>query len=268
VKLAATSTFSVAGVGDEARGVRATLAVAGIKLHLTTAGFRRGRLVASVGILRADRRNEAAKVRELAAALDARIQGVLAGEIIGEPVPLPRKAPKARKSQKSLDPRPLTLRAEDFAGGTSVIAQDYRRNGDVRSFLREFAVAGGTLGGSTVSYVRGMTQIMDSPSSADFLLGYAGTFEGSRELADTFIRRVLNLKPRNLLAGPLPTRRRNAAAVVFSFDTPRGRTATVVVYVRSGRALGSLTAVGRGNELNPSDVIGFAGKIRARLNAR
>lgn len=267
-RLSEGRTFSLRDIGEEARGIDAAVRWGSLEAYGTVVGFRVGRIVAWADVGSMDERDVSTEVRRIARSLEKRIQGVLVGEITGEPVPLKREASKARKSQKRLDPRPLTLRAEDIGGGTSVVAQAYRKHGDVRGFVREFACACGRLGGSTVSYLRGMAQIMDSPSSADFFLGYADTLEGSRELGRRFIRRLLKLRPRNLLAGPLPTKRGDTVAITFSFETPRGRMATVMVYVRSGRAIGSLTAVGMGNELNPSDVIAFAGKIRARLHAR
>jgi hypothetical protein len=46
-----------------------------------------------------------------------------------------------------------------------------------------------------------------------------------------------------------------------------GEDLAVMVLVRSGSLIGSVTAVGRGNELNPRDVIALIPKLRARLRA-
>jgi hypothetical protein len=40
-----------------------------------------------------------------------------------------------------------------------------------------------------------------------------------------------------------------------------------MVLVRSGSVIGSVTAVGRGNDLNPRDVTALIPKVRARLSA-
>jgi hypothetical protein len=89
VRLAGFETFEV-DVGEDARGVEVTFRVGGESLRVTGVFFRHGRLLADVGVGRADGVSARADVERAASALEARIQGVLAREIHDDPVPLPR----------------------------------------------------------------------------------------------------------------------------------------------------------------------------------
>jgi hypothetical protein len=268
VRLTRFETFEV-DVGDEAKGIEVTFRVGGESLHATGVFFRRGRLLADVGVGRVDDVSARADVEQAASALEARIQGVLAGEIRDDPVPLPRQARKKDEKQAgasgSPDPKPLTLRADAFPAGTSVTGEAYKRQGDTRSFLREFDLPGDRLGGSRVLYLRAMTQIVSNSASAANFVEFASTVDGARDLAETFARSALKIRPKNMLPGPLPVRGARAAALIASFDAPRGRVAVAMVFVHQGRAIGSVTAMGMSNELDPSDVIAFADELRARL---
>ena len=75
------SSFEIAGIGDEG-GVRATVIVPSlIRAQETSVMFRRGRVVAYVGVVRADKGDARQEAMRLAVELDRRIQAVLAGEI-------------------------------------------------------------------------------------------------------------------------------------------------------------------------------------------
>jgi hypothetical protein len=271
-KLEKFDTFDVA-VGDEAWGVHFVGRVGKVRVYATGVFFRHGELLATAGILRADATVERGTAIQLARTLDERIERRLAGQLREAPVPLPAKPKHAKKAKRtgkaavSLDPRPFTLTTHAFPGST-VVGEGYRRHGDVRSYLREFRLPGGRLGRSPVSYVRAMTQVLESPEAATDFLFYAESFQGSRELARTFVRGVLKSSPENLMAGPLPTRGGDTLALVSYFG-PRsgGRLSAVMILVRSGRLIGSVTVVGKGNELNPKYVIALAPKLRAQLRA-
>lgn len=267
VKVTGVSKFDVVGVGDEASGLRATLKGPGVKFRVTLAAFRRARIVGAAMILRADRRDASSEAQRLAATLDGRILGVVNGGVRDEPVALPTtsKPKPGQKPRRSIDPKRLTLKAEDLPAGTSVAGEGYKRHGDVRSYLREFNLPGDQLGGSRVVYLRAMAQVLETREAAKDYFFFADTREGAEELARVFARGVLKIRPRNMLAGPIPTRRSDTAALIASFEAPRGRVAVAMVLVRSGSAVGSLTALGMGNEVDPSDVAALADEIRARL---
>jgi hypothetical protein len=271
-KLEEFDTFDAA-VGDEAWGVHFVGRVGKVRVYATGVFFRHGNLLAGAGFLRADTTVERARAIRLALALEERIERRLAGQLHQAPVPLPEKPKHAKKAKHtgkaggSLDPKRFTLTAHDFPG-SAVTGEGYRKHGAVPSYVRELRLPGGRLGRSPVSYFRAMTQVLETPEVANHFLAYAETFQGARDMARTFIRGALKRSPQDLMAGPLPTPGRDTLALVSYFGPRSGeRLAAVMVLVRSGRLVGSVTVVGKGNELNPKYVIALAPKLRARLRA-
>jgi hypothetical protein len=256
-----------AAVGDEAWGLEFSGVVSGIRLYVTGVYFRHGRLVGSAGFLRADSTVERAAATRLALALEARIERRLTGKLVDRSVPLPDKGSKSsgRKS-RNLDPKEFTLRASDLPG-SSVAGEGYREHGDVRSYLRELNLRRNRLGKSSVLYFRAMTQVLADPESADDFVGYSQSAEGARELTRSLAQGALKISPEGMLAGPLPMDGKDAAAIVSYFGPQGKRLTAVMVFVRYESLIGSVTAVGRGNELNPRDVTALIPKLRARLRA-
>jgi hypothetical protein len=273
-KIRDVATFDVL-VGDEAWGVEYTYSYAKVTGHVTGVFFRQGRLVGAAVVDRGDIQTVRVDATSLAETLGGRIERVLKGELQEEPVPLPKKRNVERKNTKSgsnaaeprVDPKPLTLSAADLPSGTTVTGEGYRRHGKVRSFVRDFRPAGGHLGPSRVAYLRGITQVLADAESAELFMTYAEDFSGSRALARAFARGVLKTKARELLTGPLPTKGPDTLALVCSFNWAGTRGTAVMVLVRSGRVVGSVTGFGKGNEINPRDIIALAPKLRARLRA-
>lgn len=89
-------TFAVDGLADAAMGLRARAGIGDAKLHLTFVLFRLDRVVAGAWVFRADDSNVDSQVQTIARALERRIEGVLLGDIVGTPVPLPQAEEHAR----------------------------------------------------------------------------------------------------------------------------------------------------------------------------
>lgn len=262
IAVSGVSSFPLDAVGDEASGFRATARFAGVRIRQTTAAFRRGRIVAAVSVVRADRENVAEEARRLAHLLDARIEGVLNGEIESGAA---ERAPKPKR----LDPARLTLTQADLPAGASVAGQGYRRHGDVRSYLREFEPAGSRLGSSQVIYLRAMAQVLEDEGAATLFMRIAERREGREQLARTFFQRALsgiNAGIRGLRIQGLPAPS-SGTAFAATIEAPKGTLTAVMLFVRSGRAVGSVTALGVNGELRAADVLALAGKVRARLGA-
>lgn len=262
-----------ADVGEEGWVIVYTVSAGKVQLHLSGIYFRRGRVLGSGGYLRFDDAVLRTEAISLGQKLDERIQRRLAGELNESPVPLPaRPETSGRKERKSreraaLDPKRFTLTAQDLPAGAIVTGEGYRRHGDVRSYLREFRLPGGRLGASRISYFRAMAQVLESPESADDLMAYSETFTGSRELTRLVARQALKVRPGDILAGPLPTHERDTIAIVAYFGPRTNRLSAVMLLVRVGRVVGSVTAAGRGNEVNPKYVVALAPKLRAQLRS-
>lgn len=161
----------------------------------------------------------------------------------------------------------MTLRLADLPAGLTVTGEGYRRHSDVRSFLREFEVARNRVESAGVLYLRSMTQIAESEDAAAVTLRYSGTTKGSRHLARLVVRGALKTEARALAVQPLDVEGADTVAWVATFSTPKMRVAVVVLYVRAGVALGSLTAVGPAARLDPAEILALAPTVRDRLHS-
>lgn len=258
VSLSRAKRFPVTGIGDEAGGVRVTLAVRKRRGYSTVVAFRRGRVVAVADLTRADNRDVHDEVQRLARVLESRVSGVLRGEELREPEPVSRAFVPDLES--------LTFSAKDFRGA-SLAHEGYMSFGDVRAYLREFDVAG-NLGGSRIFYLRAMTQAFPDGRSAKADQRFVGTENGSRSVARGFLRQLFlkeSFKPVVLEAHPLRWDGRDTVGVQFFFASPNGRMEGVLLSVRKGTLRGTVTVIGRAKDLEPNDVLSVRKKLRARL---
>ena len=252
--------FDASTVGEEARGVTFTVAFGGKKFRSATLAFRRGRLLGSVSIARADEPAPADEALDLAAKLDKRIQDALAGAIDEDSAALPPA------KLRPLNLKALTLASDDLPFGPAVRAQGMQRFGDLRAFIREFEPSEVLLSGSKVLYVRVMTEEYESPRSVEIAVQFAAQSKGMRQLAEIFAR-ASGLRPKSLevrqLAPPVP----GSAAAEFTFRAGKRRLTGVFLFVGDGRARGSLTVVAPAGKVDAADVLKLAPKLRDRLAA-
>jgi hypothetical protein len=258
VSLRKAKRFPVTGLGDEAGGVEVAIAFKKRRGYSTIVAFRRGRVVAAADLTRADRRDVRGEVQRLARVLESRVSGVLRGEELREPEPVPRAFGPDLES--------LTFSAKDFRGA-SLAHEGYMSFGDVRAFLREFDVAG-RLGASRIFYLRAMTQAFPNRRAARADQRFVGTAEGSRSVAQRFLRQLLqkeNFKPAGVEAHPLRWDGRDTVGIQFFFKAPNGRMEGVLLSVQRGSLRGTVTVIGRARDVEPNDVLTVRKKLRARL---
>ena len=260
VRITGITAFDVPRVGHEAHGLRARMRAAGLDVRLTMVAFRRGRLLGSIAVNRVGPGSDVRALRRLALTLDSRIQLVLGGGLDDEPVPIPGKRAK-------VDPKPLTVGLADLPPGLTVVGEGYRRPGGVRSFIREFRFHENRFTRSTIHRFRAMTQVLDSEDAAVVSLRYLRTPAGSRHFHRLAATGAFGARPEGLEVRPLEAGGPEAYASISTFTTrkSKGRQAIVLLYVRSGVSLGSLTAIGPAAELEPNDVLALEPALHARL---
>jgi hypothetical protein len=115
----------LAGPGDEAVALTGRERAGGALVWVTVVGFRHGDLLGAVELQRADARPALAGVRRLAAALDARIAGVLAGSLRGAPVPIPGAERRVPAPSGLPDLAAAALRPSDVGPGAFVLTSRY-----------------------------------------------------------------------------------------------------------------------------------------------
>ena len=258
VSLRQAKRFPVSGIGDEAGGVEVSVAFKKRRGYSTIVAFRRGRVVAAADLTRADPREVRDEVQRLARVLESRVSGVLRGEELRELEPVSRAFGPDLES--------LTFSANDFRGA-SLAHEGYMSFGDVRAFLREFDVAG-RLGGSRIFYLRAMTQAFPNRRAAKADQRFVGTAEGSRSVAQGFLRQLFqkeSYKPAGVEARPLRWNGRDTVGIHFFFKAPNGRMEGVLLSVQRGSLRGTVTVIGRAKDVEPNDVLTVRKKLRARL---
>lgn len=258
VSLGRAKRFPVTGIGDEAGGVEIALAIGKRRGYSTIVAFRRGRVVAAADLTRANRRDVRDEVQRLARVLESRVSGVLRGEELREPEPVSRAFGPDLES--------LTFSAKDFRGA-SLAHEGYLSFGDVRVFLREFDVAG-RLGGSRIFYLRAMTQAFPNRRAARTDQRFVGTEKGSASVARRFLRELFkkeSYRPAAIEAHPLSWEGRDTVGVQFFFKAPNGRMEGVLLSIRRGSLRGTVTVIGRAQDVEPNDVLTVRKKLRARL---
>jgi hypothetical protein len=267
VRLVSFETFDV-DVGDEGSGMELTARVGRVTMHVTGVVFRSGRLVADSGFMRADNQPLRPDAVKVARALESRIQRVLAGQLAAEPVPLPvKEKPLPSPAQVAR----MTLGAEDLPAGTRLAAQGrWTKGPDSVSYFRTFDVAQTMFGTSHLELVRAETRVFRTADAATAALRAAASPAGRNDFARTLVRsfaRITGAKAENLEVQRLSRPGANAAGFVVTFDLPAGRFKTATIFVRSGRAVATVTGFCRAQSVNPDDLRPLAATARARLAA-
>ncbi len=265
VKLSGYSTFDAATVGEEAGGQQVKIMVPGVITgYETDVYFRRGRVVAYVEVVRADREDARDEALELAAALDRRIQAVLAGELEVEP-PKPEKSKETSAAElRSLPAR--TLAAADVAPGAVPVAEGPTEGDDYRGYYRNFEDV--VVGGSHLIRLRGETQLYETPDDAAFAYRIFTEKAGRLIFAQAIIEAFADetgVRPTNVRARPLANAGRGARGMVVTFELVGAKYTMVGIFTRSGRHVQSVLGICRVGAFDPSDLEPVAERAQKRL---
>jgi hypothetical protein len=143
------STFPV-GELRGAQGVNLRVRTPSQTTWVTSVQFQEGVVTANVGLVRTDGRDIRADARILAAALDRRIRGVLAGTVHDSPLPKPTpKLGGFGPPPGGPNPALMAIRSTDFSPPLKVLSHFYKRNStDFAEYIRNFG--GGVLIGSAI----------------------------------------------------------------------------------------------------------------------
>jgi hypothetical protein len=255
LKLSNHSTFE-APIGDEAGGQRVKFTLPGVLTgHSTEVYFRRGRIVASVEVVRGDRRDAQEEVLRLAAELDQRIQAVLAGKRTPPEKPAKPESTGISAAERQALPA-QTLAAADLAAAATVIEEkETDSDEDSVSFLRGFEDV--DVGGSHLMRLNAQTTVYEDPEDAALAFKIAAKGAGREIFADSVVRsyaRQTGVRPTDVRVRPLPSPGKGMAGVVVTFELVGAKFELVSIFMRSGNLVQSVTGICRPNELDPSDL--------------
>ena len=263
VKLVASERLDPGDVGDEARALTAAVRAGKRRLHGTIVAFRHGRIVGAAVLARFDTADAGARTRELADALDRRIDAVLAGTLTGAAEPL--------EHGRAADPRPYALTAGDLPTLELELGHEGRVSpGRARAFLREFDVTGGALGSSRPFYVRTLAQTFPNRAAARDHGRLLSSRRGARSIAREFLARWLREhrdEITSIRAEPVDWPGADTAGIRFTFDAPSGPTRGVYLNVTRGRAASSVLLIGSAGRIRDEDVLLALELLRNRLTA-
>jgi hypothetical protein len=267
IKLRNVSSFEIAAIGDEGGGVRATVIVPSlIRAQETSVMFRRGRVVAYVSVVRADKGDARQEALSLAVELDRRIQAVLAGEIEVKPVKPDGLTVANRAARKKLPA--MTMAAEDVAADARVY-EEGRVDGDGYSaYQRVFKDV--VVGGSHLVALRAETQLYDTPASAVLGMKFVDRPGGRQVYAQGVVQSFAeetSVRPTNVRVSPLRNPGRGMKGIAVTFELVGAKFRMASIFMRSGRFVQSVTGICRVEAFDPGDLKPLAQRVQVRLLA-
>jgi hypothetical protein len=267
VKFSRYSEFEALAIGDEGTGQHVAVTVPGVAAGWETdVVFRRGRIVARVGIARTDRKDVREEALELAAQLDRRIQAVLAGEIEVEPL-RPEKTSTATAAELRKLPS-LTLAPADIGPGVAVAKEGRRSGDDFHAYYRQFVDV--AVGGSHLLTLRGETQLYESPGKAELALTVLGKQAGRQILTKEIVESALDgagVEPTKVSVRPLANLGRDSTGMVVTFRLVGTKFTMATIFTRSGRLVQAVMGMCRSTDFDPDDLKPVADRASRRLAA-
>ena len=267
VELSGYSAFEVAALGDEAAGQRVRIRFPGVATgYETDVIFRRGRIVAQVAVVRADKQDAREEAERLAVELDRRIQAVLAGEI-GVEQAEPEDSNQATAAELARLPD-QTLAPADLGPGIAVSDEGPRAGDDFQAYYRDFENV--VVGGSHLLTLRAETELYETPAKAALAHKVVGSEAGRQIFAQAVVKGFADgagVTPTNVRARALPNPGRRMRGMLVTFEIVEAEFRMVAVFTRSGRLVQSVMGICRPNDLDPDDLEALARRAQARLAA-
>ena len=266
--LVAASQFDDA-TADPGFGLKSQVRFGTENFYDWTAGFRLGRLVATVFLSRADGMDLTATTIHLAQLLNQRVHNLISGSIQETPVPIPSATPgsigSAPPPPQGPYPDRMVLAVNDLPAGATVKKEGYSAGS--AEFKRDFNLpasspyldieSDATLFGSaadSMSTYAVTRSLFTSGSAADF---FNQVFKGESlpfQLANTTVSS----------AAIAPAGDENFG-VIASYDSPIGRIENEFVYVRVGPVIGLIITTEQAGSLQQSEIDALIATLAAHI---
>ena len=261
-------------LGSDARAGLLTGYVKQLDRELTTTYlfWRRGPIVASVALLAFDGVDRTEIVARLAAVMDLRIDGVLAGDIAAaSPPPVATPVPEA-VSAEGFDVPAMVPTLEDVPANATLQGEGASPgSGALQAYFRRF-ISGDSpmrLGESEASEIEITVGLHSSPEVAAITVQVIGSLDadGLGGLFRQGFAGGAGLSPTNISAEPIDFPRVGDAstALVLRLTTGSGDLETYLVYFSRGRVRAQLSVVGQVGSLRGRDLVQLAGLIDERI---
>ena len=256
--------FRVTGVGIQPAGLEYAAGIGRVRAYSTLIAFQRGPVVAGVQIGRADKHYRRAHALRVARALDRRIQAVLAGKPPADGKPIVRKRPSSLGRLTT-----MALQPEDIGKGVTVADnRKVPKKGTEASFVRDFDINDGYVGGSTLTKLISEVDLYETPGDAALSLRLLSGKEGrhilTRAIVDGYAEEA-GYRPAGFRLDPLRGSPANMRGYSVTFDTEDGRFEGIFYFVRVGRGITTVSAFGFDRDVRPADVLRLAKRAKTRL---
>jgi hypothetical protein len=243
----------------------------------TVIAFRRGRIVASAMVIRADRKDGVEDATRIAGQLDSRIQNAIMGRINEDPVlipetgvPLDGQQPTTEKPEGAPDLAKVALGSADLPTGIVGDAGVYSRTTPPRfTFRRFFSSQGAAIGRTRLVGLRNEVSVFESEDAASASITITAMQANSPDSVKNF---AANFAATSGLQARKVERRQvalenGAVGFLTTFDTDAGRLISFVAMVQRGRGMVTLEAFCPADAFDQDDLLPLLDKVGDRLVA-
>lgn len=279
ISFGAVEPFAVPMAADESFGLREPIDADGHRVTRTLIGFRRGRIVAGVMVVRADTVADLHLARRIAGVLDTRIQiGVHGGGGVanGEPAPVSKtgvapdgQQPTAKRPAGVPDLEPIALGPDDLPPGIPCLPGRYTHTTPPRiTYRRSFCPQGRAIGHTRLVSLANEVSVykLEELAKASMILSsrMALSPEGAKILVANFAATsglvATNVHSKRVELGD------DDVGMLTTFDTKVGRVADFYALAQNGRGVTSLDAIGPAEGFDIDDLAPLLKAVEHRLD--
>jgi hypothetical protein len=270
VTIAASGGFPVPKLGDESRGVKVIALIGDTPLFGTYVDFRIGNVLAEAVVTRADQTVVDAQVIAIARTLEQRMRDVLAGRLKGAAPTVPRPLGPPGKPPNGPDLAGMALRVSDTPRGSTVSSERYVSNENaLATYSREFQTNPQTSG---LLSIKNDISLARSPEEARGRMRVLRQLFTARNAAftvtDAFTGSAGKQATKMTFDGvATPKVGDEAFSVAVSFTYRNTRFRVVLVYVRTGRAVGTIVLTGAATPTIFNEAAGLGQALAKRMKA-
>lgn len=275
VRFGAVRPFAVEAA-DEAYGLREAVRYGNDDVFRTFVGFRRGRVVGEVMVVRVDRADGRHLAEQLTGTLDTRIQIALHGGSNGDPVAVPAYTSEPGGAERAAPVRPagapdlaaVALGSADLPPGIKCNPGQYTSTTPPRfRFERSFCTHGRLVGRTPLLALTNQVAVFESEEAATVSLSISARAAESQDALDRFqadFDSAHNVRATNLRSSRIDLGD-GAVGLLYTFDTKLGSVVYVDALAQGGRGVTTVEALAPAKKFHHEDIARLLRIVQARL---
>ena len=276
VRFGAVRPFAVKAA-DEAKGLREIVRYGDDQVFRTLVGFRRGRVVGTVMVVRVDQEDGSDLAERIVGILDSRTQIALHGGTNGDPVAIPEDSGSPTGQQTAPPERPpgapdlaaIALGPDDLPPGIPCNPGEYTHTTSPRiTFRRSFCPQGRAVGRTRLLSLTNEVNVFESEMAARASFSLSANAAASPDALDTFAANFSSTSG-GLVATDVRSRRLDlgdgAVGILFSFETEAGRMVDLYALAQRGRGVTTLDGSAPASTFHRQDLVRLLRIVERRL---